>query len=113
VVIRTLADFSISATRDGQQVGVWVGDEKIAAIGVRVSRWVTMHGLALNVNPVLEHFSYINPCGIVNGRVTSMARVLGRDIPLEEAASCLVRRFSQVFQAEVESSPPGWLRCCS
>ena len=106
VLIRTLADFSIAARRDERHVGVWVGDEKIAAIGVAVHRWVTMHGLALNVNPVMEHFRLINPCGITNKGVTSMAQLLSKDVPVRDVADTLVRHFSAVFNTTIESVPP-------
>ena len=106
-IIRTLGDFSVAAHRDERQVGVWVGAEtssadKIAAIGVRVSRWVTMHGLALNVDPVMEHFSFINPCGIVDRGVTSLAQLLSREVSLEEVTERLVARFAEVFDSEIE-----------
>lgn len=113
VVIRTLADLSIEAHRDGKYVGIWVGNDKIAAIGVRISRWITMHGLALNVNSDLEHFSYINPCGILERGVTSIARVLSRNVPMEAVADGLVRHFSDVFDTEVEWRSPDLLRCRS
>lgn len=106
VVIRTLADFSIAARRDERHVGVWVGDEKIAAIGVAVHRWVTMHGLALNVNPILEHFRLINPCGITDKGVTSMTKLLSKDMPVRDVAGILVRHFSAVFNATVEFVTP-------
>ncbi len=102
VIIRTLADYSVAAHRDEQHVGVWVGDDKIAAIGVRVSRWVTMHGLALNVDPIMEHFSFINPCGIVDRGVTSLVKLLSRDVSLEEVTGRLVARFAEVFSSEIE-----------
>jgi lipoate-protein ligase B len=102
VVIRTLADFSIVAGRDEQHVGVWVGNQKIAAIGVSIRRWVTMHGLALNVNTNLEHFSLINPCGIVNRGVTSMARVLSAEIPMNEVCTSLINHFGRVFNIPVK-----------
>jgi len=102
VVIRTLEDMSLSAHRDEGHVGVWVADEKIAAIGVRVRKWVTMHGLALNVDPVMEHFSFINPCGITDRRVTSIARLLSRHVALEEVAGLLVDQFGDVFGVGVE-----------
>ena len=101
-IIRTLGDYSVTADRDQRHVGVWVGDEKIAAIGVRVSRWVTMHGLALNVDPVMEHFSFINPCGIADRGVTSLARLLSREVSLEEVTERLVARFAEVFASEIE-----------
>ncbi len=110
VVIRTLADFSIVAGRDEKHVGVWVGLEKIAAIGVGVRKWVTMHGLALNVNPSLEHFALINPCGILDRGVTSMTRLLGHKVPIEDVAERLAGRFAQVFSVRLESGPVNSLR---
>ncbi len=106
-IIRTLGDYSVAAHRDEQHVGVWVGAEtssaeKIAAIGVRVSRWVTMHGLALNVDPVMEHFSFINPCGIADRGVTSLARLLSREVSVEEVTERLVARLAEVFDSEIE-----------
>jgi len=101
-IIRTLGDYSVTAHRDEQHVGVWVDNEKIAAIGVRVSRWVTMHGLALNVNPVMEHFSFINPCGIVDRGVTSLSRLLCREVSMEEVTEHLVTRLAEIFDNEVE-----------
>lgn len=111
VVIRTLADMSIEAHRDDEHVGVWVGDEKIAAIGVRIRKWVTMHGLALNVDPILEHFDYINPCGIVDRGVTSIARLLSRTVPVEDVAESLVGHFSGVFGVQTEWVTDESLRC--
>ena len=113
VLIRTLADLTIEARRDGKYVGVWVGNDKIAAIGVRIGRWVTTHGLALNVNTDLEHFSYINPCGILERGVTSISRVLSRNVPMDAVVSGLVRHFSEVFDTEVEWTSPDLLRCPS
>ena len=110
VVIRTLANLSIEARRDDRHVGVWVGEEKVAAIGVRIRKWVTMHGLALNVSPVMEHFSYINPCGIVDRGVTSIAGLLGRDVPVGEVAEILVGRFAEVFAVDVERAEDDSLR---
>ncbi len=110
VLIRTLADLTIEARRDDKHVGVWVGNDKIAAIGVRISRWVTTHGLALNVNTDLEHFSYINPCGILERGVTSISRVLSRNVPMDVVANGLVRHFSEVFDTEVEWRSPDLLR---
>lgn len=110
-VIRTLADFSIAAGRDEKHVGVWVGPEKIAAIGVGVRKWVTMHGLALNVNPNLEHFVLINPCGILDRGITSMTKLLGREVPMEDVAERLAGHFAEVFNARLEPGPVsslGW-----
>ncbi|HXF81908.1 MAG TPA: lipoyl(octanoyl) transferase LipB [bacterium] len=95
-LLRTLGDFGIQAERVRAYPGAWVGAEKIAAVGVAVKRHVTMHGFALNVDPDLRHFEWINPCGL--GRpVTSMARVLGRPVPLAEVRSAYVRRFEEVY----------------
>jgi lipoate-protein ligase B len=102
VVIRTLADLSIEAGRDERNIGVWVENDKIAAIGVSVRKWVTMHGLALNVNPNLAHFSLINPCGIVDKGVTSIAKLLGRDLSLDVVSERLLARFSEVFNVKIE-----------
>jgi lipoate-protein ligase B len=102
VVIRALNDFSIEARRDDSHAGVWVKDEEIAAIGLSIKRWITMHGIALNVNPNLGHFSLINPCGFPDRRATSMARLLSRDVPMEEVSQRLIAHFSDVFNARME-----------
>jgi len=102
VLIRTLKDFSIAAARDESHAGVWVGNEEIAAIGLSVRRWVTMHGFALNVNPNLEHFSYINPCGFPDRRATSMAQLLGRDVPMDAVIRQILAHFSEVFETPIE-----------
>lgn len=95
-LLRTLADFGIEGQRVRGFPGAWVGDEKIAAIGVAVKRKVTMHGFALNVDPDLSHFAYINPCGL-NKPVTSMQKLLGRPVPPEEVRTSYARRFSEVY----------------
>jgi lipoate-protein ligase B len=97
VVIRTLADFQIVAERFAPNTGVWVGDEKIAAIGVKASHWITQHGLALNVNPHMEHFSGIIPCGIADHGVTSMARVLGGPPNFSSVRDRLTFHLAEVF----------------
>lgn len=95
-LIRTLAGFGIDAQRLRGFPGVWVGDEKIAAIGVAVKCKVTMHGFALNVAPDLAHFAYINPCGL-NKPVTSMTKVLGRPVSMSEVRQAYVRSFGEVY----------------
>lgn len=110
VAIRTLNDLSIKAYRDGSHTGVWVKNEEIAAIGIAIKRWITMHGIALNVRPKLEHFSFINPCGSCNRKATSISKLLSKDVPMEAVTERLVRHFSEVFDAHIGFSiyiPPG------
>ena len=101
VIVRTLADFGIAGGRLAGYPGVWVGDEKVAAIGVKVAHWVSSHGFALNVDPDLSYFGHIVPCGLHDRGVTSIARLLGRPVGLEEAASRLEARFAEVFGCEL------------
>ena len=96
-LIRALAGFGIPAQRVRGYPGVWVGDAKIAAVGVAIKRKVTMHGFALNVAPDLDHFAVINPCGL-GKPVTSMARVLGRPVPLTEAQPLVAQSLGEVFE---------------
>lgn len=97
VVIETLAAFGVAGHRDAGATGVWVGeapaDRKICAMGVRVSRWVSMHGLALNVSPDLAHFDLIVPCGLHGRAVTSLAREAGAAPPMDEVKRTLTERF--------------------
>lgn len=99
-VIRTVGDYGIKASRDDEHVGVWVGNEKIAAIGVSIRRWISMHGLALNVNTDMSYFSFINPCGITDRGVTSMAKLLSREIIFKEVARKLSGHFAEVFKLQ-------------
>jgi len=78
----------------------------VCAIGVRIRKWITMHGLALNVNPDLSHFSFITPCGIVGRGVTSMAKLLDRAPSMENVEECFVTHFSGVFSLPVEKGDP-------
>jgi len=97
-VIEVLGEFGIKAGREPGMRGVWVNGAKIAAIGVHISRWITSHGLALNVNPELEYFRYIVPCGLKKP-VTSMRRE-GSQASLSEVSETLARRFGAVFERE-------------
>jgi lipoate-protein ligase B len=97
VLIRALAEFRIRAGRAQGLTGVWVGDTKVAAIGIRVSRWVTHHGFALNVDTDLSYFDLIVPCGIADRRVTSMESLLGHPIDRERVEEALGRAFAEVF----------------
>ena len=96
VLIRTAADFGVRATRVPGLTGVWVGNDKLAAIGVRIARWITSHGFALNVATKLEDFSLIVPCGIHDRGVTSLAR-LGASVTVAEVEDSIVERFCDVF----------------
>lgn len=106
VLIISLGTFGISGTREEGMTGVWTGGEKIAAIGVKVSRWVTMHGFALNVNTDLQKFDRIIPCGIFHKGVTSMRQVLGREIPLEDVEAKLTESFTSVFGSSAVDITP-------
>jgi len=102
VIIRTLNDFSINASRDSSHAGVWVRDKEIAAIGLRVSKWVSMHGFALNVSTDLEQFSLINPCGFSDRKATSISSLRSQDVSIEAVTEKLLARFSEVFNAQME-----------
>ncbi|MDX1904988.1 MAG: lipoyl(octanoyl) transferase LipB [Thermonemataceae bacterium] len=105
VIIKTLADFDIEAGRIEGLTGVWLGSEadnprKICAMGVKTSRWVTMHGFALNVNTDLKFFEYIVPCGIKDKAVTSMQKELSQAIPLPEVQKSIIKHFENIFGAK-------------
>jgi lipoyl(octanoyl) transferase len=97
VMIRVCADYGVTAGRIQGLTGAWIGDDKIGAIGVRVSRWITSHGFAFNVNTDLRHFDLIVPCGIANRGVTSLQRAAGRSLPMGEVEDALVRHFRSRF----------------
>jgi len=105
-VIRAVAEFGIQAGRVKGLTGIWVGpggrEAKLAAIGVRISRWVTSHGFALNVSTDLSRFGLIVPCGIEDKPVTSMERVLGRPVPMAEVEETVIRGFASVFTTYVK-----------
>ena len=98
LIIDTLAEYGITAERKVGLTGVWVGDEKIAALGVRVTRWVTMHGFALNVTPDLIYYSGIIPCGIFEYGVTSMARLLTDEVTVDSVKQVLIEKFMNQFR---------------
>ena len=97
VLIDTLIEFKIIAQRNEGLTGVWVGDEKIAALGVRISRWVTMHGFALNVNPDLSFYDGIIPCGIFDHGVTSMEQLLGKTQNNDSVKNMVIEKFNKCF----------------
>ncbi|MFA6540078.1 MAG: lipoyl(octanoyl) transferase LipB [Bacteroidota bacterium] len=102
VIIRTLAEYSIVGNRESEFTGVWVRDEKIAALGVKVNKWVTMHGFALNVNTDLSYFDRIIPCGIFHKGVTSLHELLKKEIDLFDVHHNLLHHFSHIFKAEIK-----------
>lgn len=109
VIIDTLADYGIKGDRSPGETGVWIDpdvkgkERKICAIGVRTSRWITMHGFAFNVNTDLNYFNFIIPCGITNKKVTSLEKELGRKIDFEDAKEKVKRNFEKVFDVELIS----------
>lgn len=107
VIILTMAEYGLKGERSAGETGVWldttvIGKErKICAIGVRCSRWITMHGFALNVNTDLSYFGNIVPCGIQNKQVTSLEKELGLKVPIEEVKEKLKRNFEKVFEIKL------------
>jgi lipoyl(octanoyl) transferase len=97
VLIRTAADYGVDAGRVEGLTGVWVGRDKLAAIGVRIARWVTSHGFAFNVTTDLDYFNLIVPCGIADRSVTSLARLLGHPVDRTEVEERIAARFCEVF----------------
>lgn len=106
-IILTLQDYGITSGRLEGSTGVWLDADvpgkarKICAMGVRSSRWMTMHGLALNVNTDLQFFNYIVPCGIVDKGVTSMAKELGKPVDEEEVKQKFIQKFAEVFEVNI------------
>ena len=101
VLIRTVAEYGITADRAEGKRGIWVGNDKIAAIGVRIARWVTSHGFALNVTTNLDHFRLITPCGLQGTGVTSIEKLTGHRVPLDEVREVAARHFSEIFHREL------------
>ena len=100
VIIDTLFDYNITANRKNGLTGVWYNNEKIAALGVRVSRWITMHGFSLNVNPNLNHYKNIIPCGIFEHGVTSMSNILNENIDYEHVKKTIIKKFVNQFKID-------------
>ncbi|HZI68895.1 MAG TPA: lipoyl(octanoyl) transferase LipB [Hanamia sp.] len=107
VIILTIGEYGIKGDRSKGETGVWIDpgipgkERKICAMGIRCSRWITMHGFALNVNTDLSFFNNIIPCGIVNKQVTSIEKELGRKVDFEEVKEKVKRNFEQVFNAKI------------
>lgn len=98
VIIKTCSDYGLNSERNPMHTGVWIGDKKIAAIGIKVSRWITMHGFAFNVNTDLNLFNGIIPCGIQDKSVTSLKQELDRDIIIKEVKEKLLKNFTELFE---------------
>jgi lipoyl(octanoyl) transferase len=98
VMIRVCADYGLNARRIQGLTGAWIGAEKIGAIGVRISRWITSHGFAFNVSTDLDHFQLIVPCGITDHGVTSLTRATGRSERIDRVEDAFVRHFAAVFE---------------
>ena len=100
VIIDTLFDYNITANRKKGLTGVWCNNEKIAALGVRVSRWITMHGFSLNIDPNLNHYKSIIPCGIFEHGVTSMSGVLNKTVDYEHVKKTIIKKFHYQFSID-------------
>ena len=106
IIIKTLSDFGLNSARSDGETGVWLDLDtpfarKICAMGVRASRWVTMHGFALNINTDLSYFDYIVPCGIQGKGVTSIAKELKREVDPSLVRAAVLKHFSEVFEVEI------------
>jgi len=106
VMIRTCVDYGVPAGRIAGLTGAWVGPDKIGAIGVRISRWITSHGFAFNVNTDLSHFQLIVPCGISDRGVTSLAQIAGPDVPLAGVEERFIHHLSAVFDRQAVITAP-------
>jgi len=105
VMIRVCADYGVTAGRIKGLTGTWVGAEKIGAIGVRLSRWITSHGFAFNVSTDLDHFKLIVPCGISDRGVTSLERATRRPLSVAEVEEAVIRQFQKVFERHLVGVP--------
>ena len=109
VIILTLAEYGISGDRSAGETGVWIDpdckgkERKICALGIKCSRWITMHGFAFNVNTDLSYFDHIIPCGIQHKQVTSLQKELGRELPMDEVKCKVKKNFEKVFGASLLS----------
>ncbi|MCL4230636.1 MAG: lipoyl(octanoyl) transferase LipB [Dehalococcoidia bacterium] len=105
--IGMLADWGIRGQRSDRGRGVWVGEKKIAFVGLNVRRWITMHGIAINIDPQMSHFELINPCGMGDIAITSLAAEAGKPITFEEAVEPFTFHFARVFGCVAEAAEPG------
>ena len=109
VIILTMTEYGLQGDRSKGETGVWIDpsnkghERKICALGIRCSKWITMHGFAFNVNTDLSYFNYIVPCGIQNKKVTSLEKELGHTVPMNEVKEKIKKNFEKVFEVEIES----------
>jgi lipoyl(octanoyl) transferase len=104
-----MAEYGLQGDRSKGETGVWIEssikgrERKICAMGIRCSRWITMHGFAFNVNTDLSYFNYIVPCGIANKKVTSLEKELGHSVPMNEVKEKIKKNFERVFEVEINN----------
>jgi len=103
-VIRVVADWGLRGERNDAGRGVWIGERKIASLGLNVRRWVTMHGIALNIDPDMSHWELINPCGMPDTEMTSMATEVGRQVAFQDVLESFRFHFARVFECEARSA---------
>lgn len=106
-MLRTAASYGLQAQRREGLNGAWIGERKLGSVGVRISRWVTMHGVALNVTTDLDYFSHIVPCGIANCEMTSLQRELGHSVPILEVEQMFARHLATIFDAQLNGDTVG------
>ena len=106
VMLRVSQIWGVAAARDRRNRGIWVGSNKLGSVGIAIRRGITFHGLALNVDPSMEHFGWINPCGLLNVGVTSICRETSRPVSMKEVRNALKWQFSEVFAAVLQSLSP-------
>lgn len=110
VIILTMAEYGLKGDRSAGETGVWLDpsikgkERKICAMGIKCSRWITMHGFAFNVNTDLSYFNFIIPCGIGNKKVTSLQKELGRDVPMDEVKDKVRKNFEKIFDCALVES---------
>lgn len=102
-VIGVIADWGVKGEQVSKARGVWVGGRKIASLGINVRRWVTMHGIAVNIDPDMSHFELINPCGLPDVEMTSLSNEVGKKVPLPEVLEAFVFHFGRVFECATET----------
>ncbi len=106
VMIKVCVDWGLVGARNPDARGVWIEDRKIGSVGIHVRRFVTMHGFALNVNPDMEHFGLINPCGMTDANMTSLSVEASKDIEMSEVYESATFHFGRVFECETEDVDP-------